>query len=256
MFGEPTFGKPLSSGGLGSYPLRKDNKLYWVWKAVWLDLSVWVLNLELPRDGSGNNSLVKQRVHGLSHLQKLVLHLLLSSRCLWIFKVFQLGVLVRGKNLSTKLYWEYGGRESLANQVQPGELWKPGKRCLTRIMRSLGFAFLGAYAPFFLHFPVVLGQVLEVILPKCWPWLWLYLTLRPRICVWLSSVFLWFIFLRTSISQWPASKSWAGKEFGPIIPEQEFRVTWPFTLSARVAEVSRSWRFYDLKFADVTDSTC
>ena len=135
--------------------------------------------------------------------------------------------------------------ESRASHVSP-----------TRIMRSLGFAFLGAYAPFFLHFPVVLGQVLEVILPKCWPWLWLYLMLRPRICVWLSSLFLWFIFLRTSISQWPASKSWAGKEFGPIIPAQEFRVTWPFTLSARVAEVCRSWRFYDLKFADVTDSTC
>lgn len=135
--------------------------------------------------------------------------------------------------------------ESRASHVSP-----------TRIMRSLGFALLGACAPF-LHFLVVLGQVLEVILPKCWPWLWPHLTLGPRIyCVWLSFPCLWFIFMRTLISQWAASRSWAGKGFHPIIPEQEFRVTWPFTLSARVAEDSRSWRFYDLKFADVTDSTC
>lgn len=32
------------------------------------------------------------------------------------------------------------------------------------------------------------------------------------------------------------SRSWAGKGFGPTISEPEFRVTWPFTLSARVAE--------------------
>lgn len=179
-----------------------------------------------------------------------------------IFKVFQLGVSVRGKNSSTKLYWKYGGGDSLANQVQPGELWKPCKPCLTHQDHAVfgRLLFLGHVLHPSSTSLQFWGKCLKLPchsadLGSDSAWRWRPVSAGSGSHLHVFGLCSWEPRLASDQLE-VTSRSWAGKGFGPIIPEQEFRVTWLFTLSATVAEDSRSWRFYDLKFADVTDSTC